>query len=306
MAHEIVFFGTHEFAATVLQGLLDNPFFKVTLVITQPDRPVGRKKIMTAPPVKVLAESLGIPYLQPTSLKNFALPTISRPEFGIVSQYGNLIPKAVLDWPQKGMLNTHTSLLPKYRGASPVQAALLQGDTETGLTIMLLDEGMDTGPILVQEKISISPDDKYPEVEKKLAEISVPNLIKAIEGLDNGSIKPQTQDDSLASTCGKLDRDNGKVDWQKSATEIYNMYRALYPWPGIWTMWEGKRLKLLEIKPGQESIEPGKVEITNGRIFIGCQNSSIEITELQLEGKIAATSKEFIAGYKRIDQSVLA
>ena len=306
MQYSVVFFGTHEFATTVLAGILANNQFVVSTVITQPDRPVGRKKIMTAPPVKVLAESQAIPYLQPESLKNFVLPSVPRPDFVIVAQYGNLIPPAILAWPKYGTLNTHTSLLPKYRGASPVQAALLNGDTETGITIMLLDEGMDTGPIVLQEKIRISPDDKYPEVEKNLATIAVLTLIKAIEGLYAGNLKPQPQNNSLASTCGKLDRDNGRVDWQKSALEIYNLFRALYPWPGVWTMWENKRLKLLEIKPATETILPGKVEIISGRLLIGCGNGSIEINTLQLEGKSAVTAKEFIVGYKHIDQSFLA
>ena len=306
MQYSVVFFGTHEFATTVLAGILANEQFIVSTVITQPDRPVGRKKIMTAPPVKLLATSHTIPCLQPESLKNFVLPAIPRPDFVIVAQYGNLIPPAILAWPKYGTLNTHTSLLPKYRGASPVQAALLNGDTETGITIMLLDEGMDTGPILLQEKITIAPDDKYPEVEKNLATIAIPTLIKAIDGLYSGTLKPQPQNNALASVCGKLDRDSGRVDWHKPAEEIYNLFRALYPWPGIWTMWDTKRVKLLDIKPATELTEPGKVLITNDRLFVGCKQGTIEIISLQLEGKSAVTAKEFIIGYNHLDQSFLA
>ncbi len=303
--YSIVFFGTHEFAATVLGGLLSNPLFSVVLVITQPDRALGRKKILTAPPVKVLAQSHEIPYLQPENLKNFTLPDIPRPDFGIVAQYGNLIPPVVLDWPKLGMINTHTSLLPKYRGASPVQAALLHGDTETGLTIMLMDAGLDTGPILVQEKITINPGDRYPDVENNLAQIAVPNLIKAITGLTSGTIISEPQDNTLASTCGKLDRDDGKIDWQKPATEIYNMWRALDPWPGIWTVWEDKRLKLLEIKPATETIAPGTVATDNKRLYIGCGVDSIEVLHLQLEGKSTMTASDFLAGYARIQDASL-
>ena len=305
MAYSVVFFGTQEFAATVLDGLLANPLFKVVAVITQPDRAVGRKKIMTAPPVKLLANTKNILVFQPENLKDFVLPTIPTPDYGIVAQYGNLIPEPILQWPTNGMINTHTSLLPKYRGASPVQAALLNGDQETGLTIMLMDKGMDTGPILIQEKITIGSDDKYPDVEKHLADIAVPNLVAAVEGLTNGTIQPKPQNNAKASTCGKLDRDSGRIDWTKPAVVIYNTWRALYPWPGIWTTWENNRLKLLEIKLAEETVDPGTVLIKNNRLFIGSSKESIEVLTLQLEGKSAASAKDFITGYQRFNQALL-
>ncbi len=306
MKYSVVFFGTHEFAASILTGILENTDFSVSLVITQPDKPVGRKQIMTPPPVKILAESKNIPVLQPETLKNFVFPDIPQPDFGIVAQYGKIIPQSILDWPKSGMINTHTSLLPLYRGASPVQAALLHGDTQTGITIMLMDAGMDTGPILQQEIIAIAPDDRTPDVEKKLASIAIPNLLDSVRKLATHSITPQTQDSNKASTCGKLDRDMGKIDWHKSSVEIYNLFRALYPWPGIWSIWEGKRLKLLDIKPEAKLIEPGKVLIENNSLFIGTNNGSVEILNLQLEGKSAMSAKEFIAGNKKIDHSVLS
>ena len=305
MPYSVVFFGTQEFATTVLGGLLANPLFKIVAVITQPDRPVGRKKIMTAPPVKILANAKNIPVLQPETLKDFIFPNIPVPDFGIVAQYGNIIPQRILDWPTSGLINTHTSLLPKYRGASPVQAALLNGDSVTGLTIMQMDKGLDTGPILIQEKIAIAPDDKYPEVEKHLAEIAVPNLVKAMQGLVNGSIKPIVQDNSLTSTCGKLDRDSGRADWSKSGTTIYNTFRALYPWPGMWTTWENNRLKLLDLKPTEKNLAPGQVLIENNCLFIGTSSEAIEVLHLQLEGKSAVSAKDFIAGYQRTNQALL-
>lgn len=305
MPYSVVFFGTQEFAATVLGGLLANPLFTVVAIITQPDRAVGRKKIMTAPPVKILGTSKNIPVFQPENLKNFVLPNIPTPDYGIVAQYGNIIPERILHWPINGMINTHTSLLPKYRGASPVQAALLNGDQATGLTIMLMDKGLDTGPILLQEKIAIGENDKYPEVEKHLADIAVPNLVRAIEGLINGTIKPKSQDNSKASSCGKLDRDSGRIDWSKPAAIIYNTFRALYPWPGIWTTWENNRLKLLEIILAEETVKPGTVLIKNNRLFIGCGTESIEVLTLQLEGKSAVSAKDFIAGYQRFNQAEL-
>lgn len=305
MNYSVVFFGTHEFATTILSGLLASPDFSVVLVITQPDRPVGRKQIMTPPPVKLLAESKNIPVLQPESLKNFELPTINQPDFGITAQYGNLIPPAILNWPKLGMINTHTSLLPKYRGASPVQAAILNGDTKTGITIMLMEAGLDTGPILLQETITIEPDDRAPDVEKKLAQIAIPNLVTAVRGLAAHTLTPQPQDSRLASTCGKLDRDMGQIDWDKTTAEIYNTFRALYPWPGIWTSWAGKRLKLLEIKPGAKKIEAGKVLVENQQLSIGTADASIEIITLQLEGKSATATKDFLAGYQKINDALL-
>lgn len=306
MKYSVVFFGTQEFAASILTGILESQDFSVSLVITQPDKPVGRKQVMTPPPVKVLAESKGIPVLQPESLKNFIFPDIPQPDFGIVAQYGKIIPQSILDWPKLGMINTHTSLLPKYRGASPVQAALLRGDTETGITIMLMDAGMDTGPILQQETIVIDPDDRAPDVEKKLATIAVPNLLHSARGLASHNLTPKTQDSSQASICGKLDRDMGKINWNTSANEIYNIFRALFPWPGIWTTWDGKRLKLLDIKPSTTSIKPGQAIVQNNTLLVGAAGGSIEILRLQLEGKSAMSAKEFLAGYKKIDQSILS
>lgn len=304
--YSVVFFGTHEFAATILQGLLKHPDFLVTLVITQPDKPVGRKQIITPPPVKVLAELNNIPVLQPDTLKNLTLPPgTEQPDFNIVAQYGKLIPQTILDWAKHGTINTHTSLLPKYRGASPVQAALLHGDTDTGITIMLMDAGLDTGPIVWQEKIAIEPTDRAPEVEHKLATLAVPALIHALNGLTQGTLTPQPQDNTVATTCGKMDRDSGHVDWQKTNLEIYNLYRALYPWPGIWTTWNNKRLKLLAIVPASISLSPGLVSVQGQELYIGTTSGSIQVTELQLEGKSALPVAAFIAGNHHIDQTTL-
>lgn len=287
MPYSLVFFGTQTFAATILQGLVNDPDFQVRLVITQPDRPVGRKKIITPPPVKVLAQSLGIPVLQPETLKDFAIPIDFQPDCGVVAQYGKIIPQRLLDWPTHGLINTHTSLLPKYRGASPVQAALLHGDTETGITIMKMDAGMDTGPILLQEKITIAPNDRYPEVEANLAKIAVPNLIAGIKGFISGTITPQPQPTDPVSLCGKLDRDSGRIDWSQPATVIYNRYRALYPWPGTWCMLGEERLKLLEVLPANLThLTHGQLFLQDKKLYVGCANqTALQIITYQREGK---------------------
>lgn len=299
-----IFFGTHEFAATILQGLIDSPFINVELVITQPDKPAGRKKELQKPPVKILAEKHNLPIDQPTSLKSSVL-SFKPFDLGVVAQYGLLIPKEILEAPKHGLLNVHTSLLPRYRGASPIQSVLINGEAETGVTIMKLDEGLDTGPIILQKALKIAPDDTYPQLEKKLAQIGSEALLEAIPGYVSGESQPVPQDNSQATTCQQLTREDGQIDWQKSATEIYNQYRGMTPWPGVWTVWNDKRLKLLKIKPAQENLEVGQVGVKDDKMYIGCGEDAIEVFELQLEGKQKMTVDIFVNGYKNIDKSLL-
>ena len=295
-----IFFGTHDFAATILQSLIDSPTVSVEMVITQPDRPVGRKQEVQKSPVKILAEKNNIIVEQPESLKNYELRT-KNCELNIVAQYGLLIPKNIINAPAHGTLNVHTSLLPKYRGASPIQSAIMDGETETGVTIMKMDEGLDTGPILLQKSLNIEPDDTYPELDKKMAKIGSEALLEAIPPYIEGGLQPAVQDNSKATVCKQLSRDDGLVDWSKSADEIYNLYRGLTPWPGIWTMLEGKRLKLLKIKPADENIEAGSIKTNNGKMYIACGKKSIEVLELQLEGKKAMSANNFLTGHRNID-----
>jgi methionyl-tRNA formyltransferase len=233
----IVFFGTHKFAATILEGLTQSRLVDIALVITQPDRPVGRTKELQASPVKILAQKYNLPVDQPITLKGYKLE-VSNVELGIVAQYGLLIPKHILDAFPKGILNVHTSLLPKYRGASPIQTALMHGDTETGVTIMKMDVGLDTGPIILQKKITIDSADTYQSLDQKLAVLGSASLHEALPAYLDGSLIPQTQNNAEATTCRELTRDDGHIDWQKTHTDVYNLYRALTPWPGIWTTWQ--------------------------------------------------------------------
>jgi methionyl-tRNA formyltransferase len=300
----IVFFGTHHFATKILEGLIKSPFISIELVVTQPDKPVGRKKEIKPSPVKLLAEKYNIKVEQPDSLKNFNIKE-NKYKLGIVAQYGNIIPKKIIDAPEFGTLNVHTSLLPKYRGASPIQTALINGDIETGVTIMKMDEGLDTGPILIQKMIEIDPDDTYNTLDNKLSKIGLQALLGVIPGYIEGSISLKQQNDSEASLCKQLDRESGKISWNKSCIEIYNLYRGLTPWPGIWTKWNDKRLKLIKIKPSDKNIKPGEVLTGNGKIYIGCKTNSIEVVELQLEGKKIMKAKEFLNGYKNFAGSTL-
>ncbi|MDD2656000.1 MAG: methionyl-tRNA formyltransferase [Patescibacteria group bacterium] len=302
---KIIFFGTHEFAKTILQGLIDSSLFEIEKVITQPDKPVGRKQILQKSPVKILAEEFGLEIDQPESLKNYEL-LVNDSELFIVAQYGLLIPENILNIPKFGTINTHTSLLPKYRGASPIQSAIFNGEKETGVTIMLMDRGMDSGPILSQKTVPILADETYIDLDEKMAQIASQLLLDTIPKYIDDEIKPQTQNEAEITFCKKLDRDDGKIDWKKSTSEIYNQYRAFTPWPGVWTTWNDKRLKLLKMYPSDKKIETGKVSIENGKIYIGTIDSSLEILELQLEGKPSMMVSVFINGYgKNFDNTLL-
>ncbi len=294
---KITFFGTHQFAVTILQALIDAPFIEVAHVVTQPDEPVGRKQVLTPPPVKVLADKYNIPVSQPASLKNFDFESVTG-DLSVVAQYGRIIPKSIIDAPQFGTLNVHTSLLPKYRGASPIQFALWHGETKTGVTIMQMDEGMDTGPILLQKEIDILSDETYLELDARLAKIGAKALLEAIPLYIDGTLEKQPQNNAEATLTTLLTRENGRVDWKKSAQEVYNQYRGLTPWPGLWTMWGEKRLKLTDVRPSDVTALPGQVISQNGKLYIGCTTGSVEIRTLQLEGKTAVDAKAFLSGYQ--------
>lgn len=296
MPISIAFFGTHEFGVKILESLAKDDRFSVDLVVTQPDKPVGRKQILTPPPVKVLADTLGIKTEQPENLKNFHLEKEVY-DVAITAQYGLLIPSHLFEETKHGFVNVHTSLLPKYRGASPIQTALINGETETGVTIMIMDAGMDTGDILSQEKITINPDETYPELDTRLATIGSTLLLKTLPSYIKGKITPQKQDESQVSLCKKLSRDDGKIDWNKTTEEIYNLYRGTTPWPGIWTILDDQRVKLLEIKPAQFSLEPGLIHTAEDKIYVGTKNGSIEITKIQFEGKTTLNVHACLAGY---------
>jgi methionyl-tRNA formyltransferase len=299
MSISIIFFGTHHFAATILQGLLDDQNISIDHVITQPDKPVGRIKELQKPPVKILAEKHNLTFDQPKSLKKIDLG-FRNFDLGVTAQYGKLLSNEVIEAPKHGTLNVHTSLLPKYRGASPIQSALINGETKTGVTIMKMDQGLDTGPILFQKELNIDPDDTYPQLDVKLAKIGSQALLKVIPMYISGDIMPSAQDNSHSTTCKQFNRDDGRIDWNKSAENIYNLYRGLTPWPGVWTTINGKRLKLIRIKLSNTNLNSGEVSNKNDMMLIGATNGSIEVLELQLEGKKLMDAKTFLQGNKSL------
>jgi len=300
----IAFFGTHEFAATILEGLLNNPSFLVKTVFTQPDRKVGRKQVLEESPVKKLAIQHNLHIQQPNSLKEYTLEP-NNYTLAVVAQYGLIIPQHIIDAFPKSMINVHGSLLPKYRGASPIQAALMAGEQTSGVTIMIMDALVDHGPILAQQSLFITPDDTFTSLAQKMATEGSALLLNTLPKYVQGEIVPQTQDHGQATFTKLLSKEDGRIDFSKSAEVIYNLFRGLTPWPGIWCLWDNKRLKLLAIHPTKKTLPPGEVLIEDKHIYIGCGENSIEILELQLEGKNPMSAEVFANGYKNFNKTAL-
>lgn len=303
---KLLFFGTQNFGTAMLQALVESRGYDIVGVVTQPDRPVGRNREIELSPAKKYALDHGLAVFQPETLKKAAEEKIfPEADVAVVCQYGLIIPQSVLDLFKKGTINVHASLLPAYRGASPIQSVLMNGETVTGITIMLMDAKMDHGPILTQSYLNIDKDDTYASLSAAMINPAADLLIRTLKDWLNGQIKPQEQDHSQATICKILSREDGKLDFTKTAGELYNLYRGTYPWPGIWCVWNGKRLKLPKIRPTSVKLEPGQVAIQNNNILIGCKEGSLEALEQQLEGKKAMDSRQFMAGYKNIDGAVL-
>ena len=301
MPLDLVFCGTPRFAVPTLQKLAAAGH-RVHLVVTQPDRPKGRGLELVPSPVKESALKLNIPITQPDRIKTNgefrAQLTAIKPDAIIVVGYGRIIPQWMLDLPPFGNINLHASLLPKYRGAAPIQWALANGETITGNTTMRIDAGLDTGDILLQQELLIDAVDTAVTLAPRLAEQGADLMVETLRGLASGTIEPRKQDDSHASLSPILKKEDGRVDFSRSATEISNRLRGFQTWPGAYTKFRGKNLQLHKIKPGDSSIAPTEIHIEDNRAYVGCgHNTSIELLELQLEGKKRTTAKEFVQGY---------
>jgi methionyl-tRNA formyltransferase len=308
---KLVFCGTPQFAVPTLEALIAASH-DISLVLTQPDRPVGRKQVLTAPPVKQTALAHGIEVMQPEKIKNnlelrARLEAIA-PDAIVVVAYGRIIPKWMLDLPRLGCINLHGSLLPKYRGAAPIQWAIANGDEVLGNTTMLLEEGLDTGPMLLQQSLAFESDFPNTSVEalKQLSTLGAPLVVQTLRGLDDGSIEPQPQDDQRATLAPILTREDGRIDFNKlDGLEIFNRWRAFQPWPGVFTSLEGKKLILNEIQPvaygppGGTHYQPGEVWSIGKDFFVACANKTqVELLEIQLEGKNRTTPYEFFQGHR--------
>jgi len=297
---KIIYFGTPEFAVKPLEELYKEGSFEILGVVTQPDKPQGRKQIMTPSPVKECALRLGLKVIQPNSKKELEenLKQFENVDFVVVIAYGMIITKKVLNMPKYGAINVHASLLPKYRGASPIQESLLQGDSETGVSIMAMDEIMDHGNVYLIKRIKVDLNDNFESLSSKLSVISAEILPHALKDIANKSLLPLTQNHDKATFCHKIAKEDGKINFNKSASEILNMLRAFTPWPGIFTEFKGKKLKIIETNISNDQISPGSFKI-DGKIFkIGTAKDSLLPTKLQIEGKNIMTAEAFVNGYK--------
>lgn len=308
----IVFMGTPEFAVPPLEELVRRQY-QVVAVYTQPDRPAGRGRAPAPSPVKTAALNLNLPVMQPASFKEpGAIDQLAslQPDVIVVAAYGLILPQAVLDVPKYGCVNIHPSLLPKYRGASPVASAILAGDEVTGVTFMRLDAGMDTGPILAQERVAISPQDTTGSLTARLSELAARLLPDVLERWVGGEIKPQPQNEAEATYSRRISKEDGEIDWHLPAVELWSRMRAFQPWPGCYTFWQGKRLGIIEAVPlpAETSIGPGQVVGVNkdGAAFgVGTGNGVLGVVKVQMEGKRAMTSGEFVRGYRQLIGAVL-
>jgi methionyl-tRNA formyltransferase len=306
----LVFCGTPRFAVPTLEALRAAGH-EIAQVVSQPDRPAGRKGELTAPPVKLAALAAGLPVTQPEKIRNNAefreqLEAIA-PEAIVVVAYGRLIPLWMLKLPRLGCINLHASLLPRYRGAAPIQWAVAMGDAFTGNTTMLLDEGLDTGPILLQRAFAIAPEMTAVELFEELAIGGAPLVVKTLAGLDDGSIEPQPQNHEGATFAPLLDREDGRMDFAaRTAHELKNRWRGFQPWPGAFTTLESKKLAVHRLDVADSSSftafapgEPGWIHIEGDRIFVACAGETwLEFLEVQLEGKKRLTVAEFLHGHR--------
>jgi methionyl-tRNA formyltransferase len=307
---KLIFCGTPTFAVPTLEALLVAGH-EIALVVSQPDRPVGRSQQLTAPPVKQVAVASGLPVTQPEKIRNNpefrAQLELIAPDAIVVVAYGRIIPPWMLALPRLGCINLHGSLLPKYRGAAPIQWAIAMGDAFTGNTTMLLEEGLDTGPILLQQTLPIDPSQTAVDLFEQMARAGAPLVVETLAGLADGSIHPQPQNHSFATFAPLLDREDGRMDFAaRSAHELYNRWRGFQPWPGAFTVLDGKKLIVhrLTIAAPSNAIEPhlaqpvpGRIFIDDHRLFVACAGSTwLELLEIQLEGKKRLAVAEFLRG----------
>ena len=310
----LVFCGTPQFAVPTLEKLVEAGH-SIPMVVTQPDRPRGRGMEAAASPVKDAAVRLGIAVAQPATIKNNVefrdqLAAI-RPDaiIGesidaiIVVGYGRIIPQWMIDLPRLGILNLHASLLPKYRGAAPIQWAIAKGESVTGVTTMRIDSGLDTGDILMQREIPMGPEETAETLGPKLAAIGADLMVETLRGLETGQVRPIPQDHSQATLAPILKKEDGRMDFSRSAKELFNRLRGFQPWPGAFTIFKGKTLQVHRAHPVRHAgkLTPGQIAVGGARLFVGCGNdgnTALELIEIQLEGKRRISAQQFINGYR--------
>jgi methionyl-tRNA formyltransferase len=277
--------------------------FNVRLVLTQPDRPKGRGLGVVASPVKQSAQRLGLPVYQSEKIKQNEELRAKLTEIGpravVVVGYGRIIPKWMLELPKFGNINLHASLLPKYRGAAPIQWAIANGERVTGVTTMRIDEGLDTGDILLQKDLAILDEDTAETVSPRLAAIGADLMVQTLQGLSEGTIRPEPQKNEEATLAPILKKEDGRIDFSRDARQIYNRVRGFQPWPGAFTTFRGKTLNITAAKPVAENIPQAELLVKDNRVFVGCgKSTSLELLEVQPEGKKRISARDFVHGYR--------
>jgi methionyl-tRNA formyltransferase len=301
MSLNLVFCGTPSFAVPTLEKLVAAGL-RLPLVVTQPDRPKGRGLELVSSPVKKSALRLNLAVTQPDRIRSNdefrAQLSALKPDAIIIVGYGRIIPQWMLEIPPLGNINLHASLLPKYRGAAPIQWAIANGETVTGVTTMRIDAGLDTGDILLQQELPITPDDTAETLAPRLAVIGAELVVETLRQLEAGSIQPRPQDNSQASLAPILKKEDGLVDFSRSAGDLFNRIRGFQPWPGAYTKFRGKTLQILNARPATDTVPPAELRVDSGRLLVGCgRNTSLELFEIQREGKKRSSAADFARGY---------
>lgn len=307
---KIVFMGTPDFAAGALKSLIEAGH-EITAVVTQPDKAKGRSQELLPPPVKVVALEHGIPVLQPVRIK--------RPEeveklkqypadIYVVAAFGQILSQEILDIPEFGCLNIHASLLPKYRGASPIQHVIIDGEEKTGITIMQMDAGLDTGDMLYQKEIAISPKDTYASLHDKLMVLGGEAIVEALPFLEQGKLVPRKQEDALSCYAHLIDKTMGELDFTKSAEILDRLIRGLNPWPSAYTTYHGKQLKVWEAEPVEspKAGKPGEIlAVEKDAVLVAAGSGALRITSLQLSGKKRMSAHDFLLGVRMTPGEIL-
>lgn len=295
----IVFFGTPEFAVPTLKSLIDIGE-KVLLVVTQPDKPKGRGKLFQPSDIKKVALEYNLPLAQPEKIKDEEFINLLRKlnaEFIIVVAYGKILPKAILEAPEKGCINLHASLLPKYRGAAPIQWAIIKGEKLTGITTMLIDEGLDTGPILLQKEVPIEDEDNAQTLSERLSKIGADLIIETLIKFRQRKIEPKVQTGE-ASYAPQLKKEDGRINWNSTAREIFNLIRGTYPWPCAFCFFKNERIKVIKSEILNGRAEPGLIIKAKNELIVGTGQGLLKLLFIQPEGKKIMTAREFISGRK--------
>jgi len=305
--------GTPEFAVPSLEHLILN-HYQVVAVYTQPDKPAGRGRSLVSPPLKRAALTWKLPVVQPVSLKRpevVAQLAGFHPDVIVVAAFGQILPQSVLDIPSYGCINIHPSLLPRFRGVSPVAAAILAGDEFTGVSIMLMDRGLDTGPILARAQISISAQDTTGSLTAKLSLIAAQLLLEVLPCWIRGELTPQPQNETEAAYSGALSKGEGEIDWHLPAVDIWRRVRAFHPWPGCYTRWQGRQLKIIEAGPlpGERTLNVGRVialtPAAEAAFGVSTGDGTLGVCQVQLEGKRAMSAAEFLRGQRQFIGAIL-